>query len=563
MVAIMHVARIKTKYKHKVYEQIYLRETYRQPGQARSQVQHRTLLNLTHYPPAEIDALEQALNHKAKGNAWPPPAARPVAYTQGVSVGAVWLLLQVMRTLGLDELLGASREGRLVQWLIMARLIGQGSQLSATRLGQTHAVSALLQVADFDEDDLYAALDWADKHQTRLEDRLFRREQARGAAPTLYLYDVTSTYLEGTQNAYGAYGYNRDGKKGKLQIVLGLLTDGAGQPLSIEMFQGNTQDPQTVLPQLRKLAARFGARHVTVVGDRGMLKSAQIEALQTHAFHYVTAITKPQIEALLQKGAFPLELFDEHLCEVALAGVRYLLRRNPLRAQEIVAQRQDKYAHLAQRVTQANAYLAEHPRAQVAVALRHLQTYAAQRGLDVWVQFAAHDRTIDLQPQAEQRAQRARLDGCYVLKSDVPPACASATQLHDRYKDLAQVEQAFRTLKTGHLELRPVYVRTAAHTRAHVFIAMLAYRIRRVLAEAWQSFDLTVQEGLRELSSLCALEVAVGAQAPCLVVPQPRDSVRVLFEACNVPLPNALPRAMGTVATKTKLHTRRKKHITS
>ena len=226
-------------------------------------------------------------------------------------------------------------------WQVIARVINQGSRLSAVRLARVHAAGAVLDLKrGFDENDLYKNLAWLAENQSEIEKKLFKIR--RGVKkPKLFLYDVTSSYLEGEHNYFGLFGYNRDGKKGKKQIVIGLLCDEDGEAVSTEVFSGNTQDTQTFAPQVRKIAERFGCKEVTVVGDRGMIKSVQIEQLP-EGFHYITAITKPQIEALVNKGILQLGLFDTELCEVKDAGVRYVLRRNPVRAEEMAESRLSK-----------------------------------------------------------------------------------------------------------------------------------------------------------------------------------------------------------------------------
>ena len=288
-----------------------------------------------------------------------------------------------------------------------------------------------------------------------------------------------------------------------------------------------------------------------------MIKSAQIEELGAEHFHYLTAITKPQIQTLLQDGVVQLEMFDEKICEVAVEGVRYILRRNPVRADEIAAGRQSKFEALARRAAKKNRYLEEHPHARPDVALRDLRARAAQLRVEKWVEITAEGRRIRLAQHQGALEERGLLDGCYVLKTDVAPTVADAEQLHARYKDLAQVERAFRTMKTAHLEVRPVYVRTAAHTRAHVFIVMLAYLLRQALETAWRARDLTVEEAIAELSTLCAQEVIIGQKAGYLQVPQPRETLRELFDDCDVQPPETLSRRQTTVATKRKLPTRR------
>jgi len=213
----------------------------------------------------------------------------------------------------------------------------------AVRLAQVEAACDVLGMRrGFDENDVYANQRWLSERQGRIEDCLFKRRNG-GRAPELFLYDVTSTYLEGEKNAFGDYGYSRDGKKGKKQIVVGLLCDEEGEPVSTEVFRGNPAkggtDAATFASQVRKAAERFGCRRVRFVGDRGMIGSGQIEQLSQEGFHYITAITKPQIEALANQGVIQMDMFDEELFEAQDGGVRYILRRNPCRAEEMAAAR--------------------------------------------------------------------------------------------------------------------------------------------------------------------------------------------------------------------------------
>ncbi|MSO21709.1 MAG: hypothetical protein EXQ58_00335 [Acidobacteria bacterium] len=225
-----------------------------------------------------------------------------------------------------------SGAGRLALWQLAARVLEQCSRLSAVRLAQVHAACDVISIRrGFDENDLYANLSSLSEHQEGIEKRLFAKRRGQ-QKPELFLYDVTSSYLEGEDNAYGAYGYGRDGKKGKKQIVIGLLCDEQGAPVSTKVLRGNTQDTKTFAAQLQKATERFGCERVTFVGDRGLIKSGQVEDLSQAGFHYITAITKPQIDTLIQARLIQLELFAAEVCEVEREGVRYVLRRNPLRA---------------------------------------------------------------------------------------------------------------------------------------------------------------------------------------------------------------------------------------
>jgi Transposase DDE domain len=536
-----------------VYRCVLLRRSYREGDQ----VKNRTIANLSHCPPQEIAALRLALRYK-DDLAVLGSVRAALELQEGPAVGAVCTIYHVARQLGLDKALGTDFAGKLALWQVIARVIDQGSRLSAVRLAQTHAACELLGFArGFDENDLYDNLAWLADHQATIERRVFTARRGHHK-PALFLYDVTSSYLEGHCNALAAFGYNRDGKAGKPQVVVGLLCDEEGGPVSTEVFAGNTPDLATLAPQIRKVARRFGCERVTFVGDRGMIKSGQITALIQAGFHYITALTKPQIERFLTHGVFQLAWFADQVYEVEDAGRRYILRRNPQRATEIAAGRQDKQHAVEQLVGKKNAYLHAHPRAQVTVALREVQAKLARLKVEDWLGVEAEGRTLQLRVDETAQCQAARLDGCYVLKTDLPHTVAAAQVVHDRYKDLALVEQAFRTCKTTYLELRPWYVRTEASTRGHALVVMLAYLIIRALRQAWSHLNLTVEEGIAQLATLCALEVHVQGQEPFCRVPKPRGTSQRLLEAVGVQVPDVLPQRKVHVVTRTKLPKRRK-----
>src|ERR671931_611721 len=537
----------------KTYTRYLLRECYREEGK----VKHRTIANLSRCSPQEIEAVRLALRHKQELAAL-GTLKDAVQLHQGPSIGAVWLVYQVGRQLGIEQALGPTRQGRLALWQVIARVIDQRSRLSAVRLAATHAACDLLGLERFDEEDLYGDLDWLSVHQAEIEDRLFQL-QPKEPASGLFLYDVTSSYLEGEHNELGAFGYNRDGKRGKRQLVMGLLCNGGGRPLSIEVFAGNTQDPKTFTPQIKKVAKRFGGREITFVGDRGMIKSPQIEALGERQFHYITAITKPQIEALLKSDVLQLDLFDETLAEITTEeGVRYILRRNPHRAEEIAASREDKYQTLSRAAVEYNHYLSAHPRARVEVALRLFENRRQKLRLAQWVKLSIEGREIRVAKNLPALGEIAKLDGCYALKTDLSREAASKETVHERYKDLALVEWAFRESKTVHLEMRPIYVRRKSRTHGHAFVVMLAYTIIKELATRWQPLDLTVKEGIDQLATLSLTEVRIDDQAPYHQVPTPRDTLQRLLDAAQVRLPKVLPSRGVIVTTKTKIQNRRK-----
>lgn len=548
------------------YVRHLLRESFREDGK----VKHRTIANISQCAQEEVEAIRLALRHKKNlaglienaGSDSGGGGLQTACCKQGLSVGAVWLVYDLARQLGITKALGSSRQAKLALWQVIARVIDQGSRLSAVRLAGSHAACDVLGLDAFDEDNLYENLDWLDEHQARIETRLFKSLHAT-SKPELYLYDVTSSYLEGCRNELGAFGYNRDGKKGKRQIVIGLLCNETGSPLSIEVFAGNTQDPATVASQIRKVAERFGGGSggggVTFVGDRGMLKSRQIEDLTNHGFHYITAITKPQIEALLKKQVINMGLFDQELAEVETdENIRYVLRRNPVRAQEVQAARESKIRSLERALQKQNQYLVEHGRAQVQVALRQLSDQSQKLKLSSCIKLSTSERKIVLERDQSALVEIAKLDGCYVLKTDLPKDAAGKQTVHGRYKDLALVERAFRTSKTVDLEMRPVHVRLAGHTRGHAFVVMLAYRIVKELAERWSRLDITVEEGIKQLTQLCAMEIVIHGKASCNKIPEPRPQVSQLLSAAKVRLPEMLACSGIRVATRKKLPENRK-----
>jgi len=534
----------------KTYTRHLLRESYRAHGK----VLHRTIANVSHGSEGEIAALRLALRHK-EALEHLGTIQDAITLKQGMSFGAVWTVYHVARRLGIEQALGTTRDGKLALWQVIARVIDQGSRLSAVRLAMSHAACDVLGLGPFDEDTLYENLDWLAGAQAAIADRLYAQ---RTKPINLFLYDVTSSYFEGTQNELAAFGYNRDGKKGKRQIVIGLLCDEDGHPVSIEGFPGNTQDPHTFATQLNKVKARFGVQAITFVGDRGMIQGQHIEDLAHQGCHYITAMTKPQIEKLLRQGTFQMDLFDQELAEVlADEGIRYVLRRNPVRAQEVRDTRHAKLATLQAHVAKQNHYLTDHPRAHAQGALHKLVARAEKLRIAAWVELTVAERTMTLTVQEDAQTEAAKLAGCYVLKTDLTPAQAPKELVHDRYKDLASVEQAFRSCKTAHLEVRPIFLRLAERTRAHAFVVMLAYQIIQYLASCWSTFDLTVEEGLHALATLCLVEVSPHNASSYHCIPTPRDAIARLLHSADIQLPKAFALSGTRVSTKKKLQSER------
>jgi len=353
----MHIDYCTSKQNGKIYHSILLRHTYRI---SKNKVQHKTLLNLTKFPKEDIEALDFALKHKKD---LPSILNQKLKRKQSKSFGAVFLIKQIIKKLSIDKALGKSKDGNLAQFQIIERVINQGSRLSAIRMASQHAICELLGIVDeTTEDSLYKNLSWLTKNQRSIEKKLF--ELQHNSKPEIFLYDVTSSYFEGKHNALADWGYNRDKKKGKKQVIAGLLCDSSGVPIAIRLFKGNTLDFNTVSHQLKQIACDFGCERITFVGDRGMIKSKQIIELEAEDFFYITAITKAQIETLLNQSIINMSLFDSEIQEVNTGGIRYILKQNPLRAEELNRIRDEKKLKAEKLCKAKNVYLKAHNRAK-------------------------------------------------------------------------------------------------------------------------------------------------------------------------------------------------------
>ena len=471
---------------------------------------HETLANLSRLPGELIELIEgycqgspaEAAAPAVRGVARAPGAAAEVSLHVGPCYGLLAGLHALARELGIVAAVGeVTRTQRLALYLIYARLVHQGSRLSAARASEDHAVREVLRVGGFDEDDLYAALEYLEEHQARIEAELTSKPPG-GGAQSVFLYDVTSVYFEGQHHELAEFGYNRDGKKGKKQMVAGLLCDGQGEPIWIQLYRGNTHDPPTFLDAVAKLKVRFGAQEIALVGDRGMIKALGKQALGEAQFRYVTALTEPQVRALLRQGVLQMELFDEKPAEVEAAGKRYVLRCNPQTQARERARRADQWRRVQEQIRARNAAVEQKPRCEPATSLRTAQALVQKYRLGGWVSVRLEGRKVRWTEDTAAREAQAQLDGCYVVESDLPVAVASTQQVHDRYVDLTRVERGFRTLKTGLLEIRPVFLRKADRTRGHALVSLLALKLARELDRRVAPLGLTVEDALERLQGV-------------------------------------------------------------
>jgi hypothetical protein len=385
------------------------RYSYREDGK----VKNKTISNLNLLPEVDAKTIEYAIKHKHKIAQW-GEGELIQELQQGMSGGAVYLLKDLADKLGITKALGKSEQAKRELWLIFSRIIDQGSCLSAKRLTSYHAACDVLDINEtFTEDDLYKDLAWLSENQRKIEKRLFSIRY-RDEIPDLFLYDVTSSYLEGKHIAFAAWGHIRDKKQGKMQILAGLMCDKYDDPITIEVFDGNTLDYKTVHNQIDKVSKDYGCKNLTFVGDRGMIKSDQMEELNYAGFHYITAITKPHITKLINDDVIEMNMNDNDLEEVESDGVRYILRRNPVRADEIRRTRSEKLHVISELVAKKNEYLRDHRRAKVETAMKDVNNKIAKFKMDKWLGVSSTERKLELRIDAEQIEEISRLDGCYV-----------------------------------------------------------------------------------------------------------------------------------------------------
>ena len=515
---------------------ILLRESYRDGGK----VKKRTIANLSHWQPERIEALRRALKGEFDGVV---PGQELVS---GRVFGVLFALKCFADQLGITQALGRTRWARLALFLILARIAHKGSRLSAVRWARDHAVEEILRLEGFDEDDLYDALDGLAERQEAIEQRLYQDYVTRcGAPPVLVLYDVTSSYLEGEQNELAEFGHNRDGKRGKKQVVIGLLSAADGEPLTVKVFRGNTSDPSTVADQIEALQNRFGIEEVVFVGDRGMVKAKGKQALGEHGFRYITALTNPQIRKLMKQRVVQPELFDTEVQEVEHEGKRLVLRCNEAVARKEGHRRDDKLAKLRARIEERNAFVADSSRANPEAGLRTWTQWAQHHKLSQFVTLFLEGRVLRWEIDEEAQREAALLDGCYALETDVAQQKLSAEEVDARYRDLQRVERHFRTMKTTLLEVRPIFVRKATRTRGHVFVAMLALKITRAmnakLASAFGTTDddkqaVTLEDALAALSRLCFQISEVNATAVHRLL-RPDDRQQAILDAFDIHWP--------------------------
>jgi hypothetical protein len=475
-----HVVTTRRQGKHREYVAHLLRRSYREGGV----VKKETVANLSHLPEEVIELIRGAL----RGQRF-VAAEEALTVERSLPGGHVEAALSMARRLELLRLLdrSPSRERALCLAMIVQRLLAPGSKLAMSRAFAHSTLASELGVEDADEDELYAALDWLLARQGRIERSLARRHLEEG---TLVLYDVSSSYFEGHSCPLAKLGYSRDGRRGMPQIVYGLLCDRRGCPLSVEVFEGSLHDDKTLTAQLAKLRERFRVGSMIVVSDRGIVTKANLELLRSEGgVAWISALKAPQVKKLVKDGELQLSLFDEHnLAEIEsddYPGERLVVCRNPLVAYERSRKRDDLLAATERALTEIEARVGQGTlRGEAEIGLAVGAVWNRWR-VRKHFQVEIGETSFAFERKHDQIAAEAALDGIYVLRTSVPDRELPTPEVVRAYKQLKELERAFRTLK-GPLELRPIHHRLEERVKAHVFLCMLSYYLAWHLRQAWK-----------------------------------------------------------------------------
>lgn len=476
-----HVVTTTRKYKDRVYRTHLLRRSYREGGS----VKNETLGNLSHLP----DELVEIIRRSLQGETF-VPLAQAFEISRSRAHGHVDAVATAMQQLGFASLIASKpcRERDLVLAMVAARIVAPQTKLATTRWWHTTTLAEDFAVADAGEDDLYAAMDWLLARQDTIQKKLAARHLSAGG---LVLYDLSSSYFEGTTCPLAKRGYNRDGKHGMLQVNYGLLTDGRGCPVAVAVHEGNTSDSTTFMPEVQRLRTDFGIERMVMVGDRGMISQKAIDEMrETDGIGWITALKSVSIRALIEQGQLQLGLFDE--CNL------FELSSPDYPGERLVACRNSQLAKLRAHKREALLCATEKNLAKIKAGVDAAKL-AGKDNIGVRVgkivnqykvakhfELAIGDTAFSFGRKPDSIAAEAALDGIYIIRTSVPATQMEAADCVRNYKSLANVERAFRSLKTIDLKVRPIHHRLADRVRSHIFLCMLAYYVEWHMREAWR-----------------------------------------------------------------------------
>ena len=483
----VHVATITKKVGDKVYRSHLLRHSFREEGR----VLNRTVANLSMLPDAAVEALRLALRGEVLA-----PVAEQIELAEVRPHGHVAAVVGTMRELGFDRIFATrkSREKDLAMALVAGRVLHAGSKLSLSGLlaegTRSSTLGQVLGVEGADENELYGAMDWLVERQGKIEDALARKHLTNGC---LVLYDVSSSYMEGKHCPLARFGYSRDHRRDRMQITYGLLCNAEGCPVAVEVFEGNTNDHQTVANQVQKLKGRFGLKHVVLVGDRGMVSETTIrEELEPLGLDWVTALKEASVRKLAEARVITPSLFDtERMAEIQhpnFPGERLIACFNPYTKERSVKRREDLLQtterHL-QKVQEATQRKTKPLQGAGDIGMAAGKALA-RTGMGKYFRILIQAGGLSWCRRPGVIAQEAALDGIYVIRTKVPAEQMNAEQTKAAYQSLSKVERAFRSLKDMDLQIRPIHHRLENRVRAHVFLCMLAYHVEWHLRRAWE-----------------------------------------------------------------------------
>ena len=558
----MYIAITRKKYKDTYHEQILLRESYREDGKVKT----RTIANLTNKPKEQVIAIAEALKKDKEDK------VSIKNLKQGKTIGFSLVILFIMKLLGIVKIIGKEFEAKIALLLIVARVTIQSSRLQALLWAKKE--DHILNILDFTTDEakkldnknIYLGLDYLYKNKEKIEDKLFKSYYKKNPPKRLY-YDVTSSYVEGdySDSCLVNYGYNRDKKSGKAQIVIGLLTDSNGHAISIDTYRGNTNDVKTFADQLDKIKNRFKLEGITIVGDGGMIKSDDIEKIKELGYDYITSIGKPSIEKLLKEkdNKIDMSLFDETLQEIIDEDKksRYILRQNSTRRDEIRATRESKIDRLNKFIQEKSNYYNTHYKAKKETMINNINKKVSALKLGSFISYEVSYQegdcevkkdgeiiiktkeiaTIKVVIDEKERKKVEKLDGCYVIKTSLTDIKKETKEdIHSAYKTLIKVENAFKTLKTDYLEIRPLYLRTDSRIIGHTVVSMLAYNIVLKLKGYIELVELDFKSTIRQLASIKSVTNQINKAISFDFIPAVDKTVQKLFDVMKFKLPTKI-----------------------
>ena len=559
----MYIEISKKTVKNRVYEYILLRKSTRDKKSGK--IIKETIANLTNEPVEQVMSIVNALKDNK--------AVNPKDLYQNKKIAFSLVVYFIMNLLGIVKAIGKTSEAKIAIVLVAARVIIQSSRLQALKWTKRDYILDVVGFSKEEKDKLtdktiYKGLDYLYTNQVTIENELFK-SYYKNNPPKRVFYDVTSSYVEGEyeDSELIDYGYNRDKKKGTKQVVIGLLCDEDGHAISIHTYKGNTNDVKTFADQLDKLKRRFKLDAITVVGDGGMIKSEDIGKIKELGYDYITSIGKPSIKKLINDtdSKIDMSLFDEELQEMVDEdkGVRYILRQNPIRRDEIRETRQSKITRLQEYIDTRVEYYNTHYKAKAETLHKNIDKKISNLKLSQFISYEISYKdddisvtnpktkeietkikalaTVTIMIDEKAKQEIAELDGCYIVTTSLIDTTKDTKEdIHKAYKTLIKVENAFKTIKTEYLEIRPLYLRTDSRIKGHIFLSMLAYNTVLKLRGYISKADLDFKDTIQRINDIATVKVQFTKKIAVSFVPTVGEDMQKLFDIMKFKLPNKI-----------------------